>query len=85
VGSRGSVGGYLGRAYAVLKGVIEEPAGSRQMPLLGYQDVDDLTELINRPIQTDPPPGDFHIGLIYEPPLTGAMPARPGRIESTTG
>ncbi len=45
----------------------EEPAGGRQIPFLGYQYVDDLTELIDRPIQIDPPSGDFHIGLVGEP------------------
>jgi hypothetical protein len=42
--------GHLARAYAVLEGADKEPAGGRQIPFLGYQHVDDLPELIDRPI-----------------------------------
>jgi hypothetical protein len=31
----------------VLKGADEEPAGGRQVPLLGHQDVDDLPALVD--------------------------------------
>jgi hypothetical protein len=65
------IGIHFGGARAVLQGAGEEPAGGRQIPLLGYQYVDDLAELIDRPIQIDPPPGDFYIGLVYEPPAPG--------------
>jgi hypothetical protein len=41
------------------------------------QYVDDLPELV----QINPPSGDFHIGLVHEPPLTGAVPARAGRVD----
>jgi hypothetical protein len=33
----------------------EESPGGRQVPLLGGQHVDDLPELINRPVQIQPP------------------------------
>ncbi len=47
--------------------------------------VDDLPELVDRPVQIDPPSGDFYIGLVYEPPVTGAMPAGPGRVDQQRG
>jgi hypothetical protein len=50
---------HLARSRAVLEGAGEEPAGGHQIPFLGYQHVDDLPELIDRPIQIDPPPGNF--------------------------
>jgi hypothetical protein len=34
----------------------EESAGGREIPLLGNQDIDDLAELVDRPIQIDPSP-----------------------------
>jgi hypothetical protein len=78
---RGSVGGHLARAWAVLKGAGEEAAGGHQIPFLGDQHVDDLPELINRPVQIDPPSGGFHIRLVHDPPVTGAVPAGAGRVD----
>jgi hypothetical protein len=44
------IGGHLGQAPAVFEGAEEEPAGSRQIPLLGDQHVDDLAVLVDHPI-----------------------------------
>jgi hypothetical protein len=44
------------------------------------EDVDNLAELVDRPIQIDPPSGDFDISFVDESPITGGMPAGPGRI-----
>jgi hypothetical protein len=41
--------GHLARAYAVLEGAGEEPAGGCQIPFLGYQHVDDLVACQNSP------------------------------------
>ena len=53
------VGAHLAWVGAVLQGADEEPASSRQISLLGDQDVDDLVILVNRPVQLDPSPGDY--------------------------
>jgi hypothetical protein len=60
VGGR-PISGYLSRSRAMLESTSEKAAGGRQIPLLGYQDVDDLTVLVDRPIQTDPPPGNLDV------------------------
>ena len=59
----------------------EEPAGSRQIPLLRHQHVDDLPELVDRPVEVDPPPSDLGGGFIDEPPITRAVSAGPGCID----
>ena len=58
------VGVHLGRAWAVIERAGEEPASGREIPFLCDEDVDDLAELIDRPIQIDPPPSDFYMGLV---------------------
>src|SRR2546421_7734531 len=50
------IGADLARAWAVLPGTGEEPASGRQVPLLTDQHVDDLSELVNRPVQIHPLP-----------------------------
>jgi hypothetical protein len=75
------VGAHLGRVSAVLERTGEEPAGGHQIPLLGHQHVDDLPELVDRPIQVDSSPGDLHIRLIHKPAITGGVPAGPGRVD----
>jgi hypothetical protein len=42
--------------------------------------VDDLPELVDRPIQVDPPPGDPDVGLVHVPPVADSVPAEPGRV-----
>jgi hypothetical protein len=43
----------------MLEGASEEPAGGRQIPLLGHEHVDDLAELVDRPVQVDSSFSDF--------------------------
>jgi hypothetical protein len=57
-------------------------ASGRSIPFLGDEDVDDLATLVDRPIQIDPPPGDFDVRFVDEPlstdatnPATGIEPA----------
>jgi len=48
---RGSpVGAHLGRAWTVLECAGEEPASGREIPFRRDEDVDDLAELVDRPI-----------------------------------
>jgi hypothetical protein len=53
---RHTIGAHVRRAWARLKSTSEEPASGRQIPLLADQDVDELAEVVNRPIQLDPLP-----------------------------
>ena len=77
---RCAVGGDLGRDRASAQRPGEEPPRRRQVPPHGQHDVDDLAILIDSPVQIRPLPGDLHIGLIHEPPVTGAC--RQGRAAS---
>jgi hypothetical protein len=51
---RREVGGDLDRDRAGAQRPEEEPPGGRQVTPLGQQDVDDLTVLVNRPVQVSP-------------------------------
>jgi hypothetical protein len=64
-----AVGGDLGRLWGLTERAGDEPAGDRQIPLLGDQHVDDLAELVDRPVPADPPSRDLDGGLIHEPPI----------------
>jgi hypothetical protein len=59
----------------------EKPAGGREIPFLRDEDVDDLTELVSRPVQIDPSSGDFDVCLIHEPSITGRVPAGSCRVD----
>jgi hypothetical protein len=82
---RCAISAHLGWAWAVAEGTGEESTSGRQIPFLGYQDVDDLAILVDRPIQVDPAPGDFDISFIDEPPITLSVPAGPARINQQRG
>ena len=55
----------------MLQGAGEESAGRRYVPLRGDQHVDDLPELVDRPVQINPPPGDLDVGFVNEPAIPG--------------
>jgi hypothetical protein len=76
---------YFGRMWTVLQGTGEEPAGGRQISFLGYQHVDDLPDLVDRPVQIDPPPNDLHIRLIDEPPIARGVPTEPCHVDQQRG
>jgi hypothetical protein len=78
---RRPVGGHLRRSSRVPEGTGEEPAGGRQVSLFGGQHVDDLPELVHRPIQIDPPTGDLHVGLIDKPAIARSVPAWLGHVD----
>jgi hypothetical protein len=46
----------------------------------GQQDVDDLTVLIDGPVEIGPLTGNLQVSLSHEPPVTKSAPARPGRL-----
>jgi hypothetical protein len=78
---RRAIGAHLCGAGAVVEGTGKEPASGRQISSVGYQDIDGLAILVDRPIQIPPPPGDFHIRLIHIPAISCGMPTRPGHID----
>ena len=54
----------------------EELPRSAQITPGAEQDVDDLTVLVDRPVQIPPVAGDLQVGLVDEPPVTWWVPAR---------
>jgi DNA-binding CsgD family transcriptional regulator len=68
-------------AGAVIESPRKEPASGRQVPLLRHQYVDDLAVLVDRSVQVDPAPGDFHIRFVGKPPITGNVSAGSGRVD----
>ena len=57
---RGSpVGAHLGRWWAVVERLGEKAVSGREIPFLRDEDIDDLAELVDRPVEVDPSPGDF--------------------------
>jgi hypothetical protein len=63
----------------------EEPASRRRIPLLGGQHVDDLPELVDRPVQVTPPTADLDIRLIHPPPVAGRLPAGTSGVSEQRG
>jgi hypothetical protein len=47
--------------------------------------VDDLPELVDRPVQVRPPARDRHVGLVDEPPVTRCVAARRVRLRARPG
>jgi hypothetical protein len=79
------VGAHLGRWWTVLERLGEESASGREIPLLRDEDVDDLAELVDRPVQIDPSSGHFDVHLIDKPPITGGVPAGTRRVDQQRG
>src|ERR687894_2600812 len=72
--SRCPVGAHLAWARAVLKSSGEEPAGGRPVPVLRHQHINDLPELVDRPVEVDPLSGNLDIRFIDEPSIPGSVP-----------
>jgi len=51
----------------------------------GDEHVDDLAVLVDGPIHVAPLAGDFDVGLVDEPTVSGRVPARAGRIREERG
>ena len=75
------VGDDLGRRHTGGgPGPLEEPAGRLAVPPRGRVHVDDLPELVDRPVQVHPPAGDLHVGLVDVPAVADPVPGEPGRV-----
>jgi hypothetical protein len=61
-------------------GPLEEPAGSRRVPPLRDEYVDDLPELVDRTVDIAPPAGDLHPGLVDLPAVIDSVAAGPGGL-----
>jgi hypothetical protein len=76
---QGAVGDDLDRSdLGRTDGPFEEAAGSGCVPTCGHEHIDDLAELVDRPIDVAPAVGDFDVGLIDLPAVADRMPAGPG-------
>ncbi len=58
----------------------EESAAGGGVSMLGQRDVDDLPELVDRPVQIPSPASHLDVRLVDEPPVTGGVPAGPGGV-----
>jgi len=45
-----------------------------------HEHVDDLPELVDRPVDVAPPAGHPDVGLVHEPAVADGVPARPGSL-----
>ena len=63
----------------------EESAGGREISFLRYQDVDDLAELVDRPVQVNPPSGDFGVRFANKPLVARDVPAGSCRVDQQWG
>ena len=80
------VGGNLDRRDpGRADGPFEEPAGSVPVASCGDEYVDDLPELVDRPVAVAPAPGDLHVGRIDLPAVTDGMAAGPGGLGEQRG
>src|SRR3954468_4132133 len=78
---RRPVGGYLARNILNSQGGLEERPRRSDVATLRYVHVDDLAVLVDCPVDVGPDPGDLHVGLVNEPPITGHVPRWPGRAD----
>ena len=81
----GPVGGHFRRRGGAGQRPGEEPAGRFLVPLWRHQHVDDLAELVDRPIKVTPPTTDLHVGLVDKPPIPRGVPTGPGRLDEQRG
>jgi hypothetical protein len=65
----------------ILQRDLEEPASSLQVAALGDEHVDDLAELVDRPIDVAPGAAHLHVGLVHEPAVPDRVAARSGGVE----
>jgi hypothetical protein len=64
---------------------LEETLRNGQVAMGRHQDVDDLAELIDRPVHVAPHAGDLHVGLIHEPAVADGVAAGPGAPDEQRG
>jgi hypothetical protein len=75
----------LGRPSGCVQCPGEEPSGRGKIPLRRGENVDDLSVLVDRPVQVHPASGDLEIGLVDEPAVPGDVPAGPGGVDQLGG
>jgi hypothetical protein len=61
-------------------GPFEEPAGCHRVTPRGHEHVNDLADLINRPVHVLPPASDLHVRLVHEAAASHGVPARASRL-----
>jgi hypothetical protein len=61
-------------------GPLEEPAGRPDVAPPGDEHVNDLAELVDRPVHVAPLAGDLHIGLVDLPAISNTVAARPSSL-----
>jgi hypothetical protein len=59
----------------------EGPVSGREIPFLRHEHVDDLAELVDRPVQRDSLSGHFGVSLVDEPLIAGSVPAGSCRVD----
>jgi hypothetical protein len=64
------VGGHLDRRRRVPQRTGEEPPGCRGVPVLGEQHVDDLPELVDRPVRVPPATSHLQVAFVHKPAVT---------------
>lgn len=79
------LGTHLARVWAMGESPGDEPAGSRHVPLLGHQHVDDLPDLVDRAVERDLPPGELDIRFIDEPPIPDHVRTGSWRVDEQWG
>ena len=72
---------HLSRSAMVPQRDLEEPSSGRQVPAAGQVHVDDLAELVDRPVHVAPDAGDLDVGLVHEPAVPDRVAARPCRVD----
>jgi hypothetical protein len=77
----GLVGGDLTRTPVGCQCALKERRGRRYVAALRDRAVDDLAVLVQGPVDVAPDTGNFHVGLVYEPPVADSVTTRPGRID----
>ena len=77
---RGPIGHDLDRFTMGSECPGEEPSCCSEIASRGDEHVDDLTELINCPVDVTPRARDLHIGLVDIPTVIDRMAARAGSI-----
>jgi hypothetical protein len=79
--ARRLVGRHLNRFAVSGDRRSEELRGCGGVTPLGDEHVDDLLVLVDRPVHVAPDPGDFHVGLVDEPPAAYGVAGRPSGLD----
>jgi hypothetical protein len=80
---QGSVGDDLNRSDLGRSDGPFEKARAAAASRCGHEHIDDLAELVDRPIDVAPVAGDLGVGLIDLPVVADRMPAGPGGLASS--